>query len=71
MRSTQVTTWRTYTKREKQAYRARVRRRRQIGFIEQSLGVTLAEWQKWTLAAFVKHNFSSRVPSTRVNRDVL
>jgi hypothetical protein len=63
MRSTQITTWRRYTAAEKKAYRARVRRR--------ALDELFSEMR----AAFRAHHFAdnlgSRVPTMRVNGDVL
>lgn len=68
MRSTQVTTWRKYTKREKQAYRARQARRH---WFTRATGRTVEEWHAEARRHFFADNFGSRVPTARVNRDVL
>lgn len=76
MRSTQVTTWRKYTAAEKKAYRARVARRRRA-FLD--LLTPVEEWQRWlidqALIETPRHRFAdgfgSRVPTARVNGQVL
>lgn len=84
MRSTQVTTWRKYTQAEKKAYRARVRRRTETRhalkarvFHDIYSGRTPDPRDLARLNAtpaqrhYFADNFGSRVPTARVNGDVL
>lgn len=73
MSSTQVTTWRRYTKREKKAYQARVARRRAgtrtVLLNGHRVEVSRFEFQRGTFN--FADNLGSRVPTARVNEDVL
>lgn len=74
MRSTQVTTWRRYTVAEKKAYRAREERRYEA--LLEGFGVTRAEWEGFVVESILRRhhfadNLGSRVPTMRVNGDVL
>lgn len=73
MSTAQVTTWRKYTKREKQAYRARQDRRR--GFRDNGDGTFTLLSAGWWEMNSRRHRFAdnlgSRVPTARVNGDVL
>jgi len=66
MASTQVTTWRKYTQSEKKAYQARLRRRR----VTQVLPPLQQTPRPGTLHFFAD-NLGSRVPTARVNGQVL
>lgn len=68
MRSTQVTTWRRFTAAEKKAYQARLRRR-PIWINGQKIMVDRLEIVRGTF--HYADNLGSRVPTMRVNPDVL
>jgi hypothetical protein len=83
-RSTQITTWRRFTAAEKKAYRARVRRRKQgswssrgelIRHLADILGVSPEHLRVQDSVQPRRHHFAdnlgSRVPTMRVNGDVL
>lgn len=75
MRSTQITTWRRYTAAEKKAYRAREERRYEA--LLEGFGITRDEWERFVVESVLlrRHHFAdnhgSRVPTMRVNEDVL
>lgn len=75
MRSTQVTTWRKYTQAEKQAYHARQARQLKDWRVQIELN---GQWHDVPFVPgsvrVVHHfadNFGHRVPTARVNGDVL
>lgn len=69
MRSTQITTWRRYTAAEKKAYRARQRRRKDRFLV--ATGRTVEQWHTEARRHPFADNLGSRVPTMRVNGDVL
>ncbi len=67
---TQVTTTPRYTKREKQAYRARVKLRQQGWFIA-ATGRTVEEWHAEARRHHFADGLGSRVPTQRVSPEYL
>jgi hypothetical protein len=70
MAHTQITTWRRFTAAEKKAYRARQMRRRTEAILRDPLAYYLFGSEPKRTHHFAD-NLGSRVPTMRVNGDVL